>query len=84
METCVRKCPESSKYVDYSDKDYPKCGTTCPDNFYIDELTSGGVSMCVRSCKELNPVAYVYEDSDLTCNNKKRCVRACPAKKPYI
>lgn len=40
--------------------------------------------MCVRSCKELNPVAYVYEDSDLTCNNKKRCVRACPAKKPYI
>ena len=32
--------------------------------------------MCVRSCKELNPVAYVYSEN--------LCVRTCPDATPYI
>ena len=72
------------KYIDYSDKNYPTCSASCPTGFYIDELTTSGLSMCVRSCKELNPVAYAYFDGDLTITNKNRCVRTCPDATPYI
>eukprot|EP00828_Plagiopyla_frontata_P047387 TRINITY_DN873_c0_g1_i8.p1 TRINITY_DN873_c0_g1~~TRINITY_DN873_c0_g1_i8.p1 ORF type:complete len:2601 (+),score=459.84 TRINITY_DN873_c0_g1_i8:925-8727(+) len=84
METCVRTCPDSAKYVNYEHKDIPTCTASCSADFYIDELTTPGLKMCVRSCKELIPTAYVYEDADLTCTNKNRCVRTCPINFPYV
>ena len=80
----MRKCPDSAPYIDYRNKDIPECVSTCATDFFIDDITTPGVKICVRSCKNLNPTAYVYEDSDITATNKNRCVRTCPANKPYI
>ena len=38
--------------------------------------------MCVKSCKNLNPPAYIYADPDN--GGKETCVRVCPIDKPYV
>ena len=82
----MRTCPYKAKYVDPTEKYYPKCADKCPDDGdykYIDnELTTEGLKICVKSCKNLEPIAYIYEDPD---NNKyKTCVRYCPDEVPYV
>ena len=50
--------------------------------YYIDNITTTNVTMCVKSCKLLNPTAYIYEDPDNGA--KETCVRSCPIDKPYV
>ena len=53
-----------------------KCVNKCPNDYYIDnELTTVGVKMCVKLCKNLKPIAYIYNDPGF---NKEICVRTCP------
>ena len=59
-----------------TDINNPKCANTCGTN-YIDDLTISDMKRCVKSCKNLIPTAYIYEDPDIS---KKKCVRECP---PY-
>ena len=60
--------------MDYStDPDNPKCVEKCPDNHYIDSLTSD-FRVCVPSCNDLVPPAIIYTISD----DKEECIRVCP------
>ena len=45
-------------------------------------MIAQGLKICVKSCKNLEPAAYIYTDPDL--NGKERCVRVCPDDKPFI
>ena len=68
-KTCVRNCSEGY-YINAVDPSNPFCTQTCPDKYFIDEITSTLYKYCVSSCKELTPPAYL--DS-----TKKKCVREC-------
>ena len=79
---CVNECPSEVPYVDSSDEDHPKCASDCPiidsanpnaGYYYIDNVTTIGVKMCVKSCKLLNPTAYIYNDPDN--GDKETCLR---------
>ena len=57
---CYRECPSSVPYVDYTAENDPACAADCPTiveatpnagYYYIDNITTSGVSMCVKSCK---------------------------------
>ena len=63
--------------MDYTDADNPKCVTSCPNEYYIDEITddindSVKLRKCVPSCKDLEPAAYIYFESD-----RYKCIRNC-------
>ena len=45
-----------------ADLDHLTCVASCPENYYIDNLTSN-VSMCVKSCTNLEPSAYIYKNA---------------------
>ena len=67
-------------YVDETtDPNNPTCVTSCPTGYYIDGLTTDKYKICVKSCRNLIPTAFIYEDPDNS--NKKTCVRACPSDK---
>ena len=71
---CVRNCPTKGNiYLDeISDSNNPKCASNCSGN-YIDSLTISGVKRCVSSCKNLEPTAYIYTDTEN--NDKLTCIR---------
>ena len=83
LKKCVTYCPynnEEKKYVDETtDPDNPTCVEKCPSGYYIDSLTTDKFRTCVKSCRNLNPIAYIYPDPDN--DNKLTCVRACPSDK---
>ena len=63
--TCIRKCPASAAYVNPINEDQPTCSSTCPTLYYLDnELTTDGLKICVPSCHNLIPPAYIYVDTD--------------------
>ena len=74
----MRNCPTKGNiYLDeISDSNNPKCASNCSGN-YIDSLTISGVKRCVSSCKNLEPTAYIYTDTEN--NDKLTCIRECPA-----
>ena len=67
---CKTACPydDGAKYyVDATtDSDNPKCVINCPANHYIDDLTTTGLRICVPSCLNLEPTAYIYADSTIS------------------
>ena len=74
-------------YIDDIDGINPKCVDLCSthaNNIYIDELSykdiDGSIKVCVKSCKALNPPAYI-DDSIAT---KSKCTNNCPNKKELI
>ena len=58
---CHRSCKDLSKYVDPEDPDRPTCADKCPENYYLDEDTFDKEDVCVPSCKNLVPTAYIYQ-----------------------
>ena len=60
-----------------------RCVAECPLHTYMDdELTLAGEKICVPSCKNLIPTAYIYWDEEILSGdnvNKEKCVRKCPA-----
>ena len=56
--------------------------SSCPPNHYIDDLTTVDLNMCVPSCLNLEPSAYIFEDS--TSDNKKKCIHNCPEELKYV
>ena len=71
--------------MDPTEKYYPKCTASCSGDIYkyIDnELTTDGLKICVKSCKNLEPTAYIYNDPDN--DNQDTCVRTCPDEVPYV
>ena len=82
-EKCIRKCPDSVKYIDKTtDTENPRCTATCPANHYIDEVTIVGEKVCVTSCKNKIPTAYLYIDT--SDSNKIKCVHTCPDSVKYL
>ena len=67
-------------YIDETDINNPKCTSACPDGSYIDTLTYTNKIVCVKSCKNLIPVAFV----DAKDVNKKKCTRTCPSNVPNL
>ena len=72
---CVRSCGKDDSdnilFIDLSDKDEPKCSSSCPSEFrYKDFLTNSVAPICVNSCKNLIPSAYRNKAGDA-------CVREC-------
>ena len=70
--TCVRVCPVDKPYVNIADENNPKCDTKCYskddksiEHYIDDELTTPGLKICVKSCEELKPTAYIYNDPDI-------------------
>ena len=53
-----------------------KCVDECPEGYYIDSLTTNA-SLCVKSCKNLEPSAYI----DFTT---KECVDVCSGDNKYL
>ena len=82
---CVRVCL-SNKVVDYTDYENPKCADKCPNNWYKNKIaqyyynvTWSELSVCVTSCKNLIPTAYIYDDAGVAT-----CKTECPSDKKYI
>ena len=74
-------------YIDDIDGITPKCVDLCSThatNKYIDELSykdkDGSIKVCVKSCKALNPPAYIDE----TEATKFKCTISCPETKALI
>ena len=82
----MRTCPYKALYVDPTDEHYPKCTADCPNDGeykYIDnELTTSGLKICVKSCKNLEPTSYIYKDPDN--GDRDTCIRSCPDEVPYV
>ena len=67
------------------------CANACPSGKYVYEV-SANLKLCVDSCKDLNPTAYITKASD-TCtrscatgevidktdSNKPKCANSCPS-----
>ena len=75
-----------------TDVDHPICASKCPDSAkYIDPLTNSNSKVCVSSCKNLLPTAYINKAGD-TCtrsceagevidktdSDKPKCATTCP------
>ena len=83
-EVCTRSCKQIDH--DYNDatakKDYkvssnitnPKCDSECKEGEFIDSLSEEPEEFCVKSCKNLEPSAYIYDKDD---DSTPKCVRAC-------
>ena len=71
-EQCVRVCPDDKKYVS-TDVDNPQCISKCEDTEYIDENTIEGVSLCVKSCKHIKPLAYIVKTDAVP----RKCIVNC-------
>ena len=83
----MRTCPYKAKYVDPTETHYPICAKSCPTDangyqYIDDELTTPGLKICVKSCKNLVPPAFIYTDTDN--ESRKTCKRICPNEVPYV
>jgi len=59
---CVRECA-AGQVIDKSNQDKPKCALICPPlAIYIDGLTNSSAPVCVPSCKNLLPTAYIFQN----------------------
>ena len=77
---CVTDCDYTTKkeIIDaITDPSNPKCATSCPDGSYIDEISNSSRRVCVKSCRNLHPVAYVNIDT-------KSCISSCPTDKKLV
>lgn len=56
---CVRKC----NIINELDIENPKCTESCPAGApYLNNLTNPGSAICVSSCKNLLPSAFINKD----------------------
>ena len=51
---CLSDCPPNAPYVNPYDPNNPKCSSSCPVHYYLDdELSTKGLKICVKSCNNL-------------------------------
>ena len=72
-KTCVRECKDDdfSLYIDETDSEEPSCTKACPGTApYINSLTNSKAPVCVSSCKNLIPSAFINKEEN-------QCVESC-------
>ena len=80
VNLCMTACGESKTCHDsLSDSSKPECVANCDSIGYIDELTDKNKKVCTKSCKDLVPVAYIYNKT-----SPYKCVTTCPDEAKYL
>ena len=64
----------------------PTCMARCADDYYSYEQKTNisTTIVCVPTCKDLDPIAYIYINSSEPEANKNTCVHTCPDTVKYV